>query len=68
MNFRAFFAKRSPLRADNRRTRAADLTLRESLLPMCLVTILYFLWVSSSSPWMRSNASAAFASASNHDL
>jgi FHS family L-fucose permease-like MFS transporter len=29
---------------DGDRTRAAELTLRESLYPICLVTSLFFLW------------------------
>ncbi|KAL9622051.1 MAG: hypothetical protein Q9160_003550 [Pyrenula sp. 1 TL-2023] len=38
------FHKRS-LKADNsKRTPASELTLRQSLLPLCLVTILFFLW------------------------
>jgi FHS family L-fucose permease-like MFS transporter len=40
----AIFKKHS-LRAGNTRTRAAELTLRESIFPLCLVTILFFLWV-----------------------
>lgn len=37
--------KRPTLRArDDRRTRAAELTLRESIYPLALVTILFFLW------------------------
>lgn len=40
-----FFRKR-PLRArDDQVTNAANLTLRQSLVPLCLVTILFFLWV-----------------------
>lgn len=38
--------KKHSLRAGNNRTRAAELTLRESIFPLCLVTILFFLWVS----------------------
>ncbi|KAK4120569.1 MFS general substrate transporter [Parathielavia appendiculata] len=39
------FWKRRSLRVrDNQRTKAAELTLRESLYPLCLVTILFFLW------------------------
>ena len=37
--------KRHSLKAGNNRTRAAELTLRESIYPLCLVTILFFLWV-----------------------
>jgi len=41
-----FFRKRSALRArDDKVTNASDLTLRQSLLPLALVTILFFLWV-----------------------
>jgi hypothetical protein len=40
-------AKRSPLRARNNTvTKAAELSLRESLWPLMIVTILFFLWVS----------------------
>lgn len=39
------FWKRRSLRVpDNQRTKAAELTLRESLYPLGLVTILFFLW------------------------
>lgn len=37
--------KKHSLRAGNSRTRAAELTLRESIYPLCLVTVLFFLWV-----------------------
>ena len=38
--------KRTKITADdNARTRAAELTLRQSLYPLALVTILFFLWV-----------------------
>jgi hypothetical protein len=41
------FLKKSALRhRDDKRTRAAELTLRESIYPLCLVTILFFLWAS----------------------
>lgn len=40
------FKKNSLKTSDNVRTRAAELTLRESIYPLCLVTILFFLWVS----------------------
>jgi hypothetical protein len=33
---------------DDKRTRAAELTLRESIYPLMLVTILFFLWVSKT--------------------
>ncbi|KAK6825438.1 hypothetical protein PG990_003230 [Apiospora arundinis] len=39
------FVKRRSLRArDHERTKAAELTIRESLYPIILVTILFFLW------------------------
>ena len=40
------FARRRSLRAarDDKRTNAAELTLRESLYPLGLVTVLFFLW------------------------
>jgi FHS family L-fucose permease-like MFS transporter len=42
------FFKKSTLRhRDDKRTRAAELTLRESIYPLMLVTVLFFLWVSS---------------------
>ncbi|KAG6024358.1 hypothetical protein E4U19_003834 [Claviceps sp. Clav32 group G5] len=44
MPFRKFFKKHS-LKADDRsRTRAAELTLRRSVYPIFLVTLLFFLW------------------------
>ena len=39
------FKKRSLRTDDGKRTRAAELTLRESIYPLVLVTILFFLWV-----------------------
>ncbi|KAI1330608.1 glucose/galactose transporter [Xylariaceae sp. FL0255] len=39
-----FFARRSLKAKDNRRTKAAELTLRQSIYPIALVTILFFLW------------------------
>ncbi|KAG7284766.1 hypothetical protein NEMBOFW57_009378 [Staphylotrichum longicolle] len=41
---RAFWKKRSLRVRDNQQTKAAELTLRESLYPIGLVTILFFLW------------------------
>jgi FHS family L-fucose permease-like MFS transporter len=41
---RQFFKERSLKAPDHRRTRAAELTLRESIYPICIVTILFFLW------------------------
>jgi FHS family L-fucose permease-like MFS transporter len=43
-----FFKKPTLRSRDDQRTRAAELTLRESIYPLMLVTILFFLWVSSS--------------------
>ncbi|KAH8760144.1 major facilitator superfamily domain-containing protein [Hyaloscypha finlandica] len=40
----AFLRKRSLKVSDNERTTAAELTLRQSIYPLCLVTILFFLW------------------------
>ncbi|KAJ0417978.1 MFS general substrate transporter [Aspergillus carlsbadensis] len=40
----SFWKKRSLKVRDTDRTRAAELTLRESLYPICLVTSLFFLW------------------------
>lgn len=46
MGFTEFLKRRSGLRVDNRKTTsAATLTLRQSLWPLSLVTILFFLWV-----------------------
>lgn len=39
-----FFKKNALRVSDKQRTRAAELTLRESIYPLCLVTILFFLW------------------------
>lgn len=39
-----FWRKRSLRVRDDKTTRAAELTLRQSLYPICLVTILFFLW------------------------
>lgn len=39
-----FFRKRTLKTNDHERTKAAELTLRESIYPICLVTILFFLW------------------------
>ncbi|KAH8729144.1 major facilitator superfamily domain-containing protein [Phaeosphaeriaceae sp. PMI808] len=39
-----FFKKPTLRNRDDERTRAAELTLRESLYPLFLVTILFFLW------------------------
>jgi len=45
----AIFKKMSLKSDDKKRTKAAELTLRQSIYPLCLVTILFFLWVSSPS-------------------
>lgn len=39
------FRKHSLKVSDKSRTKAAELTLKESIYPLCLVTILFFLWV-----------------------
>ena len=39
--------KRTLKVSDDEKTTAAELTLRQSIYPLCLVTILFFLWVSS---------------------
>ncbi|KAI1759084.1 MFS general substrate transporter [Hypoxylon sp. FL1150] len=44
MGFKEFVQRRSLKARDDRRTRAAELTLRESIYPICLVTVLFFLW------------------------
>lgn len=44
MGLKSYFRKRSLRVPDDKRTKAAELTLRESLYPICLVTILFFLW------------------------
>ena len=44
-----FTIKKHSLRTrDDQRTKASELTLRQSLYPLCLVTILFFLWVCTS--------------------
>lgn len=48
-----FFKKPTLRTRDDKRTRAAELTLRESIYPLCLVTILFFLWVSIASRSIR---------------
>ncbi|KIN07912.1 hypothetical protein OIDMADRAFT_47793 [Oidiodendron maius Zn] len=40
----AIFQRRSLKSSDNERTKAAELTLRQSIYPLALVTILFFLW------------------------
>jgi MFS transporter, FHS family, L-fucose permease len=44
MGVKEFFKKRSLKAPDDKRTTAADLTLRQSLFPIFIVTILFFLW------------------------
>ncbi|KAH6885717.1 major facilitator superfamily domain-containing protein [Thelonectria olida] len=44
MGVKEFFKKRSLKVSDDRVTRAAELTLRESIWPIALVTTLFFLW------------------------
>ncbi|KAK0123955.1 hypothetical protein ONS95_008943 [Cadophora gregata] len=40
----AIFKKNSLKTRDDQKTNAAELTLRQSIYPICLVTILFFLW------------------------
>ncbi|KAL6795968.1 major facilitator superfamily domain-containing protein [Trichoderma sp. SZMC 28013] len=44
MGVASFFKARSLKANDKGRTKAAELTLRESLFPIALVTVLFFLW------------------------
>jgi hypothetical protein len=44
MGVRTFFKKRSLKVSDDSVTKAADLSLRESIWPIALVTVLFFLW------------------------
>lgn len=37
--------KKQTLKTKNERTKAAELTLRQSIYPLMLVTVLFFLWV-----------------------
>lgn len=41
---REFWKNRSLRTRDSQRTNAAVLTLRQSIFPICLVTVLFFLW------------------------
>lgn len=41
---KGFWKRRSLRVADDKTTTAAELTLRGSIYPICLVTILFFLW------------------------
>ncbi|KAL6877814.1 major facilitator superfamily domain-containing protein [Trichoderma longibrachiatum] len=44
MGVASFFKERSLKANDKRRTKGAELTLRESIFPLALVTVLFFLW------------------------
>jgi FHS family L-fucose permease-like MFS transporter len=44
MAFKEFIQRRSLKAKDSKRTKAAELTLRESIYPIAIVTILFFLW------------------------
>lgn len=44
MGLKNFIKSRSLKVKDNKRTKAAELTLRESIYPIALVTVLFFLW------------------------
>lgn len=54
MGVKEFMQRRSLKARDDKRTRAAELTLRESLYPICLVTILFFLWGFSYGTYLES--------------
>ena len=43
----AVFKRMSLKQGNQARTKAAELTLRQSIYPLCLVTVLFFLWVSA---------------------
>jgi FHS family L-fucose permease-like MFS transporter len=61
-----FFKKPTLRTRDDQRTSAAELTLRASILPLCLVTILFFLWVHLSPSFdSLSNALRASRTASS---
>jgi len=51
----AIFKKHSLKTRDDQKTNAAELTLRQSIYPICLVTILFFLWVRNSTPLTESS-------------
>lgn len=44
MAVKQWFKQRALKADDKARTTAAELTLRESIYPICLVTVLFFLW------------------------
>ncbi|KAI2642320.1 MFS general substrate transporter [Xylaria nigripes] len=44
MRFKQFIQSRLLKAKDNKKTRVSEITLRESIFPICLVTILFFLW------------------------
>jgi hypothetical protein len=44
----SWLKKNSLKNRDDQRTKAAELTLRQSIYPIVLVTLLFFLWVSGS--------------------
>lgn len=49
MGVKGFLKTRSGLRVNNNQvTNAASLTLRQSLWPLTIVTLLFFLWVSAA--------------------
>jgi FHS family L-fucose permease-like MFS transporter len=45
-----FFVRPTLKVSDDKRTNAALITLRQSIYPLCLVTILFFLWVQNCPP------------------
>jgi FHS family L-fucose permease-like MFS transporter len=61
-----FFVRPTLKVSDDKRTNAALITLRQSIYPLCLVTILFFLWVRnahnpSSHYAAKANASQGFS-------
>lgn len=49
-----YLKKNSLKTRDDERTRGAELTLRQSIYPIALVTILFFLWVSFTTLRLKS--------------
>ncbi|KAK3299532.1 major facilitator superfamily domain-containing protein [Chaetomium fimeti] len=47
---KGFWKRRSLRVPDDQQTKAAELTLRDSIYPICLVTILFFLWGFTRTP------------------
>jgi hypothetical protein len=51
----SWLKKNSLKNRDDQRTKAAELTLRQSIYPIVLVTILFFLWVSKRFDFHRNS-------------